>query len=168
MRGDESEARDRYDTLYEKIVMPAATAAGMEALNALADCPGNITTEIFKKIRHAHVVVADITGDNTCVGYELAYAHSLARCTVLLIKGNKSPFDLKDMNRIKCDHDDPASIRTAKEELINQLGECRKVGWISANNPIFQAAYPLPAAEAINHYQNALSALANLAGPPPK
>ena len=66
-----------------------------------------ITSNIFRSIRHSQVVVADMTGDNTCVGYELAFAHSLARCTVLMVReGYKIPFDLKDMNHIKFDPDD--------------------------------------------------------------
>jgi hypothetical protein len=145
MKGEDSPTRERFNAVYEEIVVPAAKTVGMEPDSALSDGPGMITPGIFRLIRHAQVIVADITGENTCVGYELAFAHSLARCTVLVIKGSgKIPFDLRDMNCIEFDHEDAGIMKQAKTELVNHLLECSRTGWISANNPIFHAAFAPP------------------------
>ncbi|MGA7412757.1 MAG: hypothetical protein WBW33_19925 [Bryobacteraceae bacterium] len=140
--------------VYEKIVKAAADAVLMEPDSALSDGPGMITPGIFRQIRHSHVIVADMTGENTCVGYELAFAHTLARCTVLLVRGDgKLPFDLRDMNRIKYDHEDAASIKKAKDDLVAHVREFAKTGWASANNPIFHAAFAPPDAASINQHE---------------
>jgi hypothetical protein len=145
MKGAESATRDRFEALYEDIVQPAAVAVGMDPQSALADSSGMITPNIFRSIRHSQVIVADMTGDNTCVGYELAFAHSLARCTVLMLRDRyKIPFDLKDMNHIKFDPYDAASMRQAKEQMKSHLKDFSKMGWVSANNPLFHAAYAPP------------------------
>jgi hypothetical protein len=145
MKGPDSATRNRFETLYEDIVQPIATEVGMDAQSALADSTGMITPNIFRSIRHSQVIVADMTGDNTCVGYELAFAHSLARCTVLMIRDNyKIPFDLRDMNHIKFDPDNATSMKDAKEQLKTHLKEFSKMGWVSANNPLFHAAYAPP------------------------
>lgn len=160
MKGEDSATRERFDAVYEEIVKPAAKSVGMDAETALADSPGMITSGIFRQIRHAQVIVADMTGDNTCVGYELAFAHSLARCTVLVIKdGYRIPFDLRDMNHIKFDHEDPGAMRTARNELVAQLRKCSEMGWVSANNPIFHAAYAPPEAARLDPPVNSLAAL---------
>ncbi len=88
MKGEDSPTRERFNAVYEEIVVPAAKTVGMEPDSALSDGPGMITPGIFRLIRHAQVIVADITGENTCVGYELAFAHSPCCCTVLVITGS--------------------------------------------------------------------------------
>jgi hypothetical protein len=159
--------RERFEIVYEKIVVPAAAGVGLESSNALSDGPGMITPGIFRQIRHSHVIVADVTGENTCVGYELAFAHLLARCTVVLVKGDgKLPFDLRDMNRIKYDHEDPASVRKAKEELKEHLREFAKIGWTTANNPIFHAAFAPPEAAPIDNRFALWTGLGGILGGP--
>ncbi len=166
MKGEDTPTRERFEIVYERIVKAAADAVGMEHDSALSDGPGMITPGIFRQIRHSHVIVADMTGENTCVGYELAFAHTLARCTVLLVKGDgKLPFDLRDMNRIKYDHENAASIRKAKDDLIGHLREFGKTGWASANNPIFHAAFAPPDAASINQYENYFGLLSGFAPP---
>lgn len=54
------------------------------------------------------------------------------------------PFDLRDMNHIKFDHDDKESMRAAKDQLKDHLRAFSKMGWVSANDPIFRAAYAPP------------------------
>jgi hypothetical protein len=169
MKGEDSPTRERFNTIFEKIVSPAAKELGMEAKDAVADTPGMITSAIFKMIRHAHVIVADMTGENTNVGYELAFAHFLGKCTVPLIKGGgKLPFDIKDMSRIPFDPDDSSSLRSAAIDLQKYIREFAKAGWVSASNPIFHAAYAPPDIPLVEPYQNAFSAaLGSMSGANP-
>jgi len=167
MKGDDTPTRERFETVFEKIVKPAAKDVGMDATNASADGPCMITSKIFTDIRNAHVIVADMTGENTSVGYELAFAHFLAKCTVLLVKGEgKLPFDLRDMNRIKFETEDSSSLKRAAIDLAKHMRDFAEQGWVSASNPIFHAAYAPPEATPVNHYQNALAAIAKPISPP--
>jgi hypothetical protein len=161
MKGEDTASRIRFGAIFDKIITPATRELGLDAVDAMADGPGMITSAIFKKIRHAHVIVADMTGENTNVGYELAFAHVLAKCTVLLVKGDgKLPFDVRDMNRIKFDPDNPSSLRSAATDLAKHIRHFATTGWVSASNPIFHAAYAPPDAALVEPPQNALAALA--------
>ena len=60
---------------------------------------GEIIGEIRKAIAEYDAVVADTTGANPNVCYEVGYAHALQRPTVLICRdGERLPFDLKGTN----------------------------------------------------------------------
>ena len=62
---------------------------------------GEIIGEIRKAIAEYDVVVADTTGANANVCYEVGYAHALQRPTVLICRvGEQLPFDLKGTNHL--------------------------------------------------------------------
>ena len=74
--------------------------------------PDKITSLVVKRIREADLVVADITGHNPNVFYELAIAHGYQRPVVHLgQKGEKLPFDIADMRTIFYDETDLYSVR---------------------------------------------------------
>lgn len=80
--------------------------------------PGSITPRIVASIVNADLVVADLTGFNANVFYELAIAHGYKKATVqLLDKEFRPPFDLKDINTIGYDITDPDSIEIAQAQL---------------------------------------------------
>lgn len=142
-----SPARQRSKVIYEQIVEPAAEAFGLQAEDALCDGPRVISPGMFDKIRGARVIVADLSGADACVTYALAFAHSLARCTVFVIQELGSlPFDLEGMHHIRFDHEDPESIRRAKDKFSVQLTEFADLGWISVTNPFFHVAFVKPQA----------------------
>ena len=59
--------------------------------------PGRITQQIEDAIISAHAIVADITGTNGNVMWELGYAHALGKQAVILNQDpDGSPFDLVD------------------------------------------------------------------------
>jgi hypothetical protein len=63
--------------------------------------PGRITDQIIAEIRAADVVVADITGLNPNVMWELGYAQALDKPAVILNQDiHNSPFDLLDHRQI--------------------------------------------------------------------
>ena len=62
---------------------------------------GEIIGEIRKAIAEYDAVVADTTGANPNVCYEVGYAHALRRPTVLICRnGERLPFDLKGTNHL--------------------------------------------------------------------
>ena len=77
----------------------------------------NILDVIQKSIRQCDVVVADMSGRNPNVFYEIGYAHALDRPTILLCrKDDKVPFDLQSINYIGY-----ASITELRERLERRL-----------------------------------------------
>jgi len=62
---------------------------------------GSIVERIYNQIAHADVIIADMTGKNPNVFYEVGYAHALGKHTILLTKeASDIPFDLKHLSHI--------------------------------------------------------------------
>jgi len=63
--------------------------------------PGRISEQVISAISNADVIVADITGSNGNVMYELGYAHALDKPAVLLNqKDYDPPFDVREFRQI--------------------------------------------------------------------
>jgi len=68
------------------------------------------------------MVVADLTGHNANVFYELAVRHAARKPYVQMIqKGETIPFDVAGMRTIEVDHTDLDSVASTKEELRKQM-----------------------------------------------
>jgi tetratricopeptide (TPR) repeat protein len=63
--------------------------------------PGRISIQVLNAIRESDMIVADLTGSNPNVMYELGFAHALEKTVVLLNQAvHDSPFDVKDFRQI--------------------------------------------------------------------
>lgn len=95
-----SDTRKRSDTVKKHIV-EAALVPNLVATVARADDdsnPGEITPAIITAILDSDLIVADLTGVNPNVFYELAVAHAYGKPTVhIRMAGETIPFDLKDV-----------------------------------------------------------------------
>lgn len=94
----DSPERKRADEIYTYIIMPAVKAAGLEPYRADLDLtPGAITPKMLAELLSARLVIADLTGRNPNVFYELGIAHSYARPLISIADSSKAlPFDAKD------------------------------------------------------------------------
>src|SRR5262245_29205679 len=74
----DSVVRKRSDQIFKYLIGPAAQECGYTALRAdqIAE-PGIITTQVIQHIVDDPLVVADLTGRNPNVFYELAIRHAL-------------------------------------------------------------------------------------------
>lgn len=80
--------------------------------------PGNITPRIIGAIQEADLVVADLSGLNANVFYELAIAHGYDIPTVLIQRETeKIPFDVKDMRTVRYDLSDPDKLEASQSTL---------------------------------------------------
>lgn len=85
--------------------------------------PDSIGQHVIRKLYEADLVVADLTGHNPNVFYELAIAHGWRKPVVHLIsKGETVPFDIVDQRTIFYDITDLASV----EEAVAKLREYAK------------------------------------------
>lgn len=79
---------------------------------------GTVTQRIYNQIAKADIIVADMTGRNPNVFYEVGYAHALDKRVILLTRCvDDIPFDLKDHPHIVYG----TSIQYLREELLKKL-----------------------------------------------
>src|SRR5438132_9340552 len=86
-----------FDAVYHKVIVPAVEAAGLEPVRADEEkIGGTIHKPMFERLMLCHYAVADITGANPNVFYELGIRHALRpRSTVILfVEGTVIPFDI--------------------------------------------------------------------------
>jgi hypothetical protein len=95
---------------YAAIYQPAIEKAKLKAIRADAEIygTGKIIDQIWDGIHNARVLVAELTGRNPNVLYELGLAHAL-RKPVVLVSSNKDdvPFDVRHVRVIYYDMRDP-------------------------------------------------------------
>jgi hypothetical protein len=99
---EDSPEREQADGVLGAILEPAATELGLVVVRAdhIAES-GQITTQIIEHLLKAKVVVADVTGGNPNVYYELGVRQTLARPAVLMAQeGESLPFDTSQMRTI--------------------------------------------------------------------
>jgi hypothetical protein len=86
-----------FDTYYESIYVPAIEAAGLMPCRA-DDLyrPSTIIHDIWSYTQSAKLVLADLSGKNANVFYELGLAHALAKPAILVTESmDDVPFDLR-------------------------------------------------------------------------
>jgi len=86
-----------YDSLYRDVIRPVSDKLDFEAYRAdEVYRPGVILEDIKQGIIKSDVVVADITGSNPNVFYELGFADAMKKPTILLANRSmeKLPFDI--------------------------------------------------------------------------
>jgi hypothetical protein len=118
-----SEIRKRADQVFKHVIEPAVGNCGYDAVRAdKISEPGMITSQVIQHIVDDQLVIADLTGSNANVFYELAIRHAIRKPLVQLIqKGEKIPFDVAGMRTIPVDHKDLDSVDEARTEIEKQI-----------------------------------------------
>ena len=99
----ESEARRRADLVREHIVKEAVSALGLHVVRAddIAE-PGQIDNQVIEHLTKAKLVVADLSGQNPNVFYELAVRHALGKRFVqILIDKEVLPLDIGGQRTVR-------------------------------------------------------------------
>jgi len=119
--GDET--RHRSDQVLKHIIQPVVAECGYKAIRAdKIPEPGIITSQIIQHLVEDSIVIADLTGRNPNVYYELAIRHAVKKPVVQIIQAGESiPFDVATMRTISFDYRDLDSVDRCKEELIKQI-----------------------------------------------
>jgi hypothetical protein len=118
-----SKTRLHADKAKEYIITPAAIQMGFDVLRSddISDS-GIITNQIIQHLLDDKIVVADLTGHNPNVFYELALRHAAEKPFAHLIsKGEKPPFDIAHARAIEYDFEDPKSVREARTRLESNM-----------------------------------------------
>lgn len=109
----------KFDDIYKFGIKGAANELGAytERLDEQLFTEGMLD-RIFNQISKADVIVADMTGRNPNVFYEVGYAHALGKIVLLLTQKTEDiPFDLKHRQHTVYG----GSINTLKSDLVTKL-----------------------------------------------
>jgi len=115
--------KDPFNEYYRQILVPAIEAAGFQPIRA-DEIYGtrSIIDDIFKEIREAAVLVADVTGKNPNVNYELGVAHALERPAVIISQSiDDIPFDYRHLRAIMYDTTESDWGLKLNNKIINTL-----------------------------------------------
>ncbi len=121
---DGSSARIAYEEgvqVFEDVIAPACTAFGLEAVRAdMISRTGEIPEQIFRQLRDSPVVIADLTGANPNVMYELGLRHTTGRVTIQIGEKDRLPFDVAAIRTIMFKRTD-AGLVQARKDLSRSL-----------------------------------------------
>ena len=111
----------RWTQFFEREIRPVLEQRGYRCERSTAN-RGNILRGILQNLASAHVVLADVTGLNVNVLYELGLRHALSPRTLMITRDDPGdlPFDLKHYGCRQYSVDDPEA-RDAFTALLQEL-----------------------------------------------
>ena len=127
-----SEVREHADDVFDYLIKPAMEECRIQAFRSdHLDEPGRISQQMFDRILHDDLCIADITGHNPNVFYELAIAQAAERPLIVLVdKSTPVPFDIHDLRCVIYDLK-PRSVMSGvyAKEIVKQVKSLEKAGW---------------------------------------
>jgi hypothetical protein len=110
---------DGFTSTFENGILPAIRESKMTAIRMDKEMfIGRIDNQIIKNIKESTLCIADISGSNPNVFYELAFAHSLNKPVIFITRDSLDglPFDIRQYRTIQYE-----SSQTGNEKLRNHL-----------------------------------------------
>lgn len=140
-----------YKSTYDGVIRPAIERASLECIRGdEVFSRSQISHEIWQQIRSCRMVVAELTGKNPNVLYELGLAHALGKPAIIITRNEDDvPSDLKALRYLFYDVNDPFWGDTLGGRIEEM---CRSVLAESKYGDIFEGisfSGQVPAASAI-------------------
>lgn len=130
-----SEGRNQYEQamqIWDYVIEPACRALGVQPVRAdKIDESGEITEQICQSLRDDDLVIADVTGGNPNVMYELGLRHTKNKLTIQIGEKGKLPFDIAAIRTIQFNRSD-----TGLAEARDALQRAIKVGAERGPRPV--------------------------------
>ena len=114
-----------FDNYHKEIFVPGIEDAGLKAVRA-DDLyrPGNIVNDIWNYTKQADIVLADLTGKNPNVFYELGLAHAITKPAVLVTSNMEDvPFDLRSLRVLEYDKNLPNWGELLRKKITKAISE---------------------------------------------
>lgn len=134
-----------FDAVYGRLIQPGIEAASMEPLRADEEAVGGmIHKPMFERLVLCDFAVADLTGANPNVFYELGLRHGVRPATTVMLFGDAGvlPFDVAPLRTIRYAMDAggvPADPAAAAAALTASLDEARRArDEPPRDSPVFQ------------------------------
>ncbi len=116
-----TDGRLRYEEatqMWENVFEPACEQFSLSPIRAdRIAAAGEIPEQIFLHLRDSDLVIADVTGGNANVMYELGLRHTRDRMTIQLGEYQRLPFDINTIRTIQFRRSEGGLIE-ARDELI--------------------------------------------------
>jgi len=98
-----------YEAEYERVIKPAVEEAGLTCVRGDEIYTRQaIVQDIWHSLRKARLVVAELSGRNPNVMYEIGLAHAIGKPIVLLTRNEEDvPFDLRALRYVYYDPNNP-------------------------------------------------------------
>ncbi|MDG4815935.1 hypothetical protein O7628_10510 [Micromonospora sp. WMMD956] len=127
--------RDAYEEaleVFDKVIKPACKAVGLDPVRAdQIAVPGEITEQVFRRLLEDEVVVADLSGGNPNVMYELGLRHTTKKLTVQIGEYGQLPFDVNSIRTILFSRSERGLIDARKE-----LQRALEAGLLEGGEPV--------------------------------
>ncbi len=117
--------RSPFELYYQEIIKPAIEAQGLRPVRGDSLFrPSPIMGDIWEMVQEAAILVAELTGKNPNVFYELGLAHALGKPVVMISETvDDVPFDLRALRVLIYGKDDPSWGRKLQEAIEASLEE---------------------------------------------
>ena len=115
--------QDAFFRVYEDGILPAMKAAGLRCSHAGEIFDNReIIEDVWESICTARIIVADVTGRNPNVFYELGICHTLGKEVIVLTqKPDDVPFDIRHRRFLDYDPSKLASLRERLERTVKNI-----------------------------------------------
>jgi len=140
---------DEFDQIYQGLIGKALERAGYEVTRADTKLDQqNVMKDVVRGIAEADLVVADLTGNNANVMYEVGVAHGLGRPTTMISQAlEDAPFDLRSYRiLVYSTHFEAAAELSSK---LEQIGRERLAGTLTFGSPVADFSDTTLAADAL-------------------
>ncbi|MET7891803.1 hypothetical protein [Streptomyces mirabilis] len=109
--------------VYDEVIRAACQAHGLVPLraDAIADT-GEITDQIHRRLHEDGIVIADVSGGNPNVMYELGFRIGCGKPVILIGENGDLPFDIAQLRTIRFRRTD-SSLHEARDQLSRVLHE---------------------------------------------
>lgn len=137
--------------VFEKVILPACIENELEPVRAdQIAISGEITEQIFRHLYEDDVVIADVSGGNRNVMYELGLRHTRDLLTIQIGEYGQLPFDLAAIRTIMFSRSDRGLIDARKS-----LAEALRIGLAEGSDGVTAtriwgengSSFPLPTVE---------------------
>jgi len=131
----------QFDAVYQQAVKPAILDAGLEPIRADEEQLGGLILKpMFERLVLCRYAVADLTGANANVAYELGVRHGIRPYSTVLLfaEGGRLPFDLQDLRCIPyplTEEGTPTTAEATRRQIADSL---RAAQAAATDSPVFQ------------------------------
>lgn len=109
--------------VWEEVILPACEAFGIRPIRAdHITTTGEIPEQVFRRLRDSQLVIADLTGANPNVMYELGLRHTTGKLTVQIGERARLPFDVSAIRTIIFRRSE-AGLIEARKRLAQAISE---------------------------------------------
>lgn len=118
-----SDVRTRSDRVLDQIIRPTVEPLGFKALRLdRLEAPGRLSYQAIALALGSGLMVADLTGANPNVLYEVGIRHAAGKpCVQMIEVGEDIPFDLADIRTVLVDSRSPEGIAAAVDDLSRHV-----------------------------------------------